>query len=131
MVGNQLFRFHIQYLCYLEEDFETGLSAIANIRVYYAETLAKSLSKPSLFYSALFEHLFYAIFGLIHIVCFYFLQKKSIAKSIIIAVIETPRLASSSLIEDFTTDDIKLVAKCNILLTGLSSGLLFSIASMP
>ena len=34
-------------------------------------------------------------------------------------------------VEDLTTDDIKLVAKCNILLTGLSSGLLFSIASMP
>ena len=30
-------------------DLETRLTAVANIRVYYAKTLAKSLSKPSLF----------------------------------------------------------------------------------
>ena len=114
-----------------KEDFEAWLAAVADIGVHYAETFAKSLSKPSLFDTSFFESLFYAIFWLIHIVCFYFLQKKSIAKSTINAVIVTPRLASSSLIDDFTTDDIKLVAKCNILLTGLSSGLLLSIASMP
>lgn len=121
----------IQYLCYFKEHIKTRLTTVANIGVYDAETLAKSFSKPCLLDSAIFEHFFYAIFRLIHIVCFYFLQKKSIAKSTIIAVIVTPRFASSSLIDDFTTDDIKLVAKCNILLTGLSSGLLLSIALMP
>ena len=92
---------------------------------------AKPLCKPSLFNASLYNHLFYAIFGVIYIVCFYFLQKKSIAKSTIIAFVVTSRLASLSLIDDFTTEDKKLVAKCNILLTGLSSSLLLSMASMP
>ena len=42
-----------------------------------------------------------------------------------------PRFASLSLRDDFTTEDKKLVAKCSILLTGLSSGLLLSMASIP
>ena len=74
---------------------------------------------------------FMRFFGLSISLLFYFLQKKSIAKSIIIAVAVTPRLASSSLSDDFTTVDIKLVAKCNILFVGLSSGLLLSIVSIP
>lgn len=56
--------FHIQYLRYLKEDFETRLAAVANIRVYYAETLAKPFCKPSLFDAALFAPPFYAILGL-------------------------------------------------------------------
>ena len=118
LISNQFFRIYIQYLCYLEENFEAGLAAVADIGVHYAETFAESFSKPSLFNSSLLEDLFYAIFGFIHIVCFYFLQKKSITKSTIIAVFVTPRFASSSLIDNFTTEDIKLVAKCNILLIG-------------
>lgn len=55
-------------ICYLKEDFETRLAAVANIRVYDTETLAKSLCKPSLFDAALFEHLFYAVHGFIHFV---------------------------------------------------------------
>ena len=68
LISYQFFRFHIQYLSYLEEDFETGLAAVADIRVYDAETLAKSFRKPSLFDAALFEHLFYAVHGFIHFV---------------------------------------------------------------
>ena len=44
------------------------MAAVADIRVYDAETLAQSLGKPSLFDAALFEYLFYAVHGFIYIV---------------------------------------------------------------
>lgn len=44
---------------------------------------------------------------------------------------ETPRFSLSFFTDDFTTEEMKLVAKCNILLTGLSSGLLLRTASIP
>ena len=57
----QFFWINIQYLCYLEEDFEAGLAAVADIGVHYAETFAEPLCKPSLFNSSLFKDLFYSV----------------------------------------------------------------------
>ncbi len=69
--ANQFFGIYIQYLCYLEKYFETGLSAITYIGVHYAETLAKLLCKPCLLDSTLFEHLFYAVHVCVYVWGYY------------------------------------------------------------
>lgn len=40
----QFFRVNLQYLCYLEKHFETGLAAIAYIGIHYAETVKSPLN---------------------------------------------------------------------------------------
>ena len=67
----QFFWINIQYLCYLEEDFEAWLAAVADIGIHYAEAFAKPLCKPSLFNPSLLEDLFYAVHGFIHFVIIY------------------------------------------------------------
>ena len=96
---------------YLEQHFQTWLPPVANIRINYAETLAQFLRQPGLFNATLFKNFLYTILWLIHYIIPTHLEKKSIVKSTINAVMVTPRFASSSLMADFTTEEMKLVAR--------------------